>query len=183
MTLTTLLSAPRSRWHWAFLRTVLIGLVALCRRRRLKIKRIDGVCRTVLVGIVVLLLLPQEDVSRDRCVWTSCPLLKETNLKWTRSQTWLSPHSATLKISISLARSEADCCLFCLLPLCYRNAIPSFTSCLTQNKLASSFFQYLYTQDLFLLDVFNFCSKPVAIKTLRERIFCFCSSFSWIESM
>ena len=67
----------------------------------------------------------------------------------------LSRCSATLNID-DWSSKIASLLLSVLLLLCYRNVIPSFTSCLAQNKLAPSFFQ-LDPQDLFVI-----CTQPVA---------------------
>ena len=80
----------------------------------------------------------------------------------------LSRCSATLNID-DWSSKIASLLLSVLLPLCYRNTIPSFTSCLTQNKIAPSFFQ-LDPQDLFVI-----WTKPVAkmlliVKSLGEQL-------------
>ena len=144
----------------------------------------NGVCRTVLVGLAALCCCLKRMASSGLLWSAKLSFAVATTPQVFQSFNEAVPSLRDVKYSqFGQARSEADCCLFCLLPLCYRNAIPSFTSCLTQNKLASSFFQYLDTQDLFLLDAFDFCSKPVVIKTLWDFFFSFCSSFSWIEPM
>ena len=62
----------------------------------------------------------------------------------------LSRRSAALNID-DRSSKIASLLLSVLLPLCYRNAIPPFTSCSTQNKLASSFFLFGYPKTCLMI--------------------------------